>query len=106
MALDADLAHAGMYGGRNPADLAVVDVACGGADCHSGDPAAGRDHIQRVTRSVQATYAGAIAQVRHAFGAQPDLTAQMGVHGVQSDQPLSADAVAVAGGLRYGSVRS
>jgi hypothetical protein len=30
MALDADLAHAGMHGGRNPADLAVADVACGG----------------------------------------------------------------------------
>jgi hypothetical protein len=93
MALDADLAHAGMYGGRNPADLAVVEVACGGANCHSGDPAAGRDHIQRVTRSIQATYAGAIAQVRHAFGAQPDLTAHQGTHAVQDDQVVSPDAV-------------
>ena len=94
LALDADLAHTGMYGGRNPADLAVADVACGGAKCHSGDPAAGRDHIQRVNTSIQATYAGAIAQVRHTFGAQPDLTARMGVHAVQSDRPPSAEAVA------------
>jgi hypothetical protein len=85
LALDADLAHAGMYGGKNPADLAVVDQACGGADCHSGDRLAGRDHIQRVTRSVQATYTGAIAQVRYAFGAQPDGMAHMGVHAVPSE---------------------
>ncbi|MCX6031900.1 MAG: hypothetical protein NT169_21705 [Chloroflexi bacterium] len=94
LALDADLAHTGMYGGRNPADLAVVNVACGGADCHSGDPVAGRDHIQRVNTSIQATYAGAIAQVRYAFGAQPDQTAHMGAHAVQDDQVLSPDAVA------------
>jgi hypothetical protein len=94
LALDANLAHAGMYGGKNPADLAVVDVACGGANCHSGDPADGRDHIQRVTRSVQATYAGAIAQVRYAFGAQPNTTATMGVHAVQSDQAVPPGALA------------
>jgi hypothetical protein len=94
MALDADLAHAGMHGGSNPADLAVADVACGGADCHSGDPAGGRDHIQRVNRSVQATYAGATSQVRHAFGAQADVTARMGIRAVQSDQPLPDGAVA------------
>jgi hypothetical protein len=94
MALDASLAHAGMYGGRNPADLAVVEVACGGDKCHSGDPAAGRDHISRVMTSIQATYAGSIAQVRHAFGIQPDLTARMGVRAVKSIQVLSAEAVA------------
>jgi|GEM_PF-239972 len=93
MALDANLAHAGMYGGSNPADLSVVNAACGGANCHSGDPATGTDHIQRVTRSVQATYAGAISQVRHAFGAQADLIAQMGINAVQSDQPHSPGAV-------------
>jgi len=93
MALDADPAHAGMYGGRNPADLAVVDVACGGAKCHSGDPAEGRDHIQRVMHSIQATYAGGIAQVSHAFGAQPDLVAHAGIHAVQDDQVTSSKAV-------------
>lgn len=99
LALDADLAHAGMYGGRNPADLAVADIACGGADCHSGDPAAGRDHIQRVTRSVQATYAGAIAQVRHAFGAQPDATARMGIQAVQNLPAGQGDQLAPHGAV-------
>jgi hypothetical protein len=50
--------------------------------CHSGGAQANRDHIQRVATSIQATYAGAIAQVRYAFGAQPDLTAQMGIYAV------------------------
>ena len=93
LALDAGLAHAGMHGGRNPADLAVVNVACGGDKCHSGDPASGDDHIQRVTTSIQATYAGAISQVRHAFGAQPGLAAQMGIHAVQDALVLSPKAL-------------
>jgi hypothetical protein len=94
MALDADLAHAGMYGGRNPADLSVVNQACGGVKCHSGDSALGLDHIQRVTNSIQATYAGAIAQVRYTFGAQPDLTPRMGIAAVQDSAVLSPKAVA------------
>lgn len=99
LALDADVAHAGMYGGKNPADLAVADVACGGANCHSGSAADGRDHIQRVTRSVQATYAGAIAQVRYAFGAQPDAAAVMGVHAVEGDPSLTPAAATAPGAL-------
>jgi hypothetical protein len=50
--------------------------------CHSGTSQADRDHIQRVTTSLQATYAGAIAQVRYAFGAQPDLLARFGITAV------------------------
>ncbi len=94
LALDADLAHAGMYGGRNPADLAVVNQACGGDQCHSGDAAGERDHIQRVTTSIQATYAGAIAQVRHAFGAQAGPDARQGIHAVEDSQVLAPKAVA------------
>jgi hypothetical protein len=82
LALAADLAHSTMRGGANPSDLSVVEASCGGEKCHSGTPQVNRDHIQRVTTSLQATYAGAIAQVRYAFGAQPDLTAQMGVFAV------------------------
>jgi hypothetical protein len=81
-ALAADLAHSTMRGGANPSDLAVVEASCGGEKCHSGTSQANRDHIQRVTTSLQATYAGAIAQVRYAYGAQPDLTAQMGIYAV------------------------
>jgi hypothetical protein len=82
MALSAVLAHSTMRGGGNPSELAVTEASCGGEKCHSGSSAAGRDHIQRVATSIQATYAGAIAQIRYAVGAQPDLTAHMGVYAI------------------------
>ncbi len=43
-----------------------------------------RDHIQRVLTGIQATYAGAIAQMRFTFGAQPDLKARYGVQAVKA----------------------
>ena len=82
VALDADLAHTGLI--RNPGDLAVAAQTCGGSDCHSGAPADHRDHLPRVERSIQATYAGAIAYVLRAFGVQPDDVARFGIHAVQS----------------------
>jgi hypothetical protein len=82
LALTADLAHSSLRGGANPSDLSVVEDSCGGEMCHSGTPQMERDHIQRVTTSLQATYAGAIAQVRYAFGAQKDLTARMGIFAI------------------------
>jgi len=85
LALDADLAHSTMRGDRNPSDFSVVQASCGGSECHSGSPEEGRDHIHRVLTSVQTTYAGAIAQIRFTYGAQPDLTARMGVSAVQDD---------------------
>lgn len=86
LALDADLAHSSMRGGANPSDLAVVEPSCGGSDCHSGAVSADRDHIQRVQTSIQATYAGAIAAVRYAFGVQPDPAAQLGAFAVQDTE--------------------
>jgi hypothetical protein len=86
MALEADLAHSSMRGGKNPSDLTVVEESCGGSDCHSGMPEDHRDHIQRVQTSIQATYAGAIAQIRYTFGAQPDLIARYGIKAVQAYQ--------------------
>ena len=91
LALNADLAHATMRGGSvpgttgNPSDLAVVKESCGGSACHSGVAEDGSDHIHRVLTSVQATYAGAIAQVNYAFGQQPDPAARWGVFAVQDD---------------------
>jgi hypothetical protein len=82
LALTADLAHSSLRGGANPSDLSVVEASCGGEMCHSGTPQVERDHIQRVTSSLQATYAGAITQVRYAFGAQKDLTARMGIFAI------------------------
>ncbi len=93
LALDADLAHSSMRGGANPSDLAVVALSCGGSDCHSGSVAGDRDHIQRVQTSIQATYAGAIANVRFSFGAQPDATAQLGAYAVKDLEMGSETAV-------------
>lgn len=86
LALDADLAHSTMRGGANPSDLSVVEQSCGGSKCHSGDEAGARDHIQRVRTSVQATYTGAITNIRYTFGAQPDLSPIMGIHAVDDEK--------------------
>lgn len=93
LALDKALAHAGLRGGRNPSDFSVVEASCGGTDCHSGSIEAQRDHIHRAMTSVQATYAGAIAQVRRAFGAQPDALARFGVFAIRDDRVVSLRAV-------------
>ncbi len=85
LALDAGLAHSSMRGGKNPSDLAAVEQSCGGGNCHSGTAADNLDHIQRVTTSVQSTYAGAIANIRFTFGAQPDLTARFGIQAVSDN---------------------
>jgi hypothetical protein len=82
LSLDRNQAHSGMHGGANPSALDVVQASCGGDACHSGAPDQQRDHIQRVTTSIQATYASAISQMRYAFGAQPNLKAQMGVYAI------------------------
>jgi hypothetical protein len=83
LALAAGLAHSTMRGGRNPSDLSVVEASCGGSTCHSGDPAENNDHIQRVMTSLQATYAGAIANILYTYGAEPDLTARYGIYAVE-----------------------
>ena len=86
LALDADLAHSTMRGGKNPSDLSVVEASCGGTNCHSGSEADNRDHIQRVMTSIQSTYAGAIANIRFTFGAQNDLTAHFGINAITDNQ--------------------
>src|SRR4030042_4380174 len=75
--------------GRTPWDVAVVEAACGGSECHGGPAEKGRDHIQRSRTSLQATYAGAIAAVRHAFGAQADSIAHFAVAAV-SDPTMTS----------------
>lgn len=84
LALDADRAHAGMRGGRNPSDLSVAAQSCGQPNCHGGyaDVDAEQNHVDRVLRSVQATYAGGIAAVRYTFGIQKDPAAQMAIHAI------------------------
>lgn len=85
LALDANLAHASMRGGKNPSDLSVVEQSCGGENCHSGSANQNRDHIQRVTTSLQATYTGAITSVLFTFGAEPDLTPRYSTHEVTDE---------------------
>ena len=83
LALNADLAHSSIRGGGNPSDLSVAQESCGGSNCHSGSEAEDRDHIQRVMTSIQSTYAGAIANIRYSFGAQPRLVPEMGILAVR-----------------------
>ena len=93
LALDKNLAHSGMRGGKNPSDFSVVEASCGGSQCHSGSAAENNDHIHRSLTSIQATYAGAIAQVRRSFGAQPDGAARFGIDAISTDQTVSPKAV-------------
>ncbi len=86
LALDADLAHSSMRGGANPSDLSVVEMSCGGSNCHSGSEAENRDHIQRVMTSIQSTYTGAIANIRFTFGAQTDLFPQFGTSAITDEK--------------------
>ena len=93
LALDQNLAHTGLRNGKNPSDFSVVEASCGGSQCHSGAAADHNDHIQRSITSIQGTYAGAIAQVRRSFGAQPDGTAHYGVYTIADDNVISPQAV-------------
>ncbi len=77
LALDKTIAHSTMRGGANPSDLQFVEASCGGTNCHSGAADLHNDHIPRVLSSLQATYAGAVANVLYTFGAQNDLLAHL-----------------------------
>lgn len=89
LALEADLAHSSLRGERNPSRLEVVEASCGGSLCHSGDALGERHHISRLVTSLHATYAGAIANVRYAAGAQPSLEAVQGISSVQDNDGAS-----------------
>ncbi|NJN95627.1 MAG: hypothetical protein HC875_16715 [Anaerolineales bacterium] len=94
LALDKDQAHIGLR--PNPADLTVAEQSCGQSGCHAGHADSSRNHLEQVTRSLQATYAGSIALVRYTFGAQKDLTPHFGVIGAVDPQPLPQTAPALA----------
>ncbi|HMK07768.1 MAG TPA: hypothetical protein VK449_01935 [Anaerolineales bacterium] len=89
LALDAATAHAGLRGGRNPSDFAVVEVSCGGEDCHGGPADQALDHIHRSEVSLQSTYAGPIAAVRQAFGAQNNKRAHYAIAAIEDRQITS-----------------
>ncbi len=95
LALDADRAHATMRGGRNPSDLSVAAQSCGQPQCHGGYANEEQNHVDRVLKSIQATYAGGIAAVLYAYAAQSSPTAQFGIHAVSdASKPLPPKALA------------
>ncbi|MGE5139594.1 MAG: hypothetical protein ACM3JD_09045 [Rudaea sp.] len=94
LALDKDRAHATLRGGRNPSDLSVAAENCGQTNCHGGYTDEERNHVDRVLKSLQSTYAGGIATLRYTFGLQPSLTAQSGLHAVVDESaPLPEKAI-------------
>ncbi len=103
LTLDADRAHAAMRGGRNPSDLSVAAQSCGQPGCHGGYADEEQNHVDRVLKSVQATYAGGIAAVLYAFGAQSSPTAQFGIHAV-SDTSASLPPKALAALLQFAPI--
>ncbi len=94
-------AHAGLIGGRNPSDFAVIDQSCGrtmpdGTACHNGDTAEERDHIHRVKTTIMATKAGEFAHTRYTFGAQKDFPAEYGVTAIRGNPPEGRENVVAA----------
>ncbi len=83
LALDANRAHATMRGGRNPSHLGVASESCGQPDCHGGYADEEQNHVDRVLKTLQATYAGGIATLRYTFGLQSSPAAQFGINAVQ-----------------------
>ena len=88
LSLNKEQAHANLRGGKNPSDLAAVQESCG-QGCHSGFSDEDKNHVDRVLRSLQGTYAGAIANVRFSFGAQANPTPRYGAYGVTDDNPAA-----------------
>lgn len=77
LALDSDLAHQGLRGGRNPSRLEFVSVSCGTtpgdpSPCHSSRPHRLRNHADNISGSVMATAAGIINTLRYQWGWAPD----------------------------------
>ncbi len=98
LALDADRAHATMRGGRNPSDLSVSAESCGQPNCHGGYAEEEQNHVDRVLKSLQSTYAGAISTVRYTFGLQPSPLAQFGLRAVEDNsRPLPDKALPALG---------
>lgn len=88
LSLEADQAHEGLRGGKNPADLSAALLSCG-QGCHDNAADIEQNHVARVQRSIQATYAGGIATVRFSFGAQSGDIPIFGVYGVTDNAVLS-----------------
>lgn len=69
-------------GRRNPSALKVAGRSCGQAHCHSGHENKDRNHIERVRKSMMATLAGVISNLRFQWGGQSGKEAKYGVYKV------------------------
>lgn len=92
--VDKKAAHQNLIGGKNPADLRVVTKGCGGrgdlaGSCHNNRSGTEANQIDRVKKSLQASYAGGIVAIRFGFGADTTRVARYGVANVQDDSILS-----------------
>jgi hypothetical protein len=65
-------------GKGNPSALATANLSCGQAQCHSGHEQEDRNHIQRVRKSIMATMAGVITNLRYQWGGQAGKQAKYG----------------------------
>ena len=74
LALDADLAHSSMRGGKNPSDLSVVRAILRRRRLSQRFSRRMAQSHRTGETSIMATYTGAITNARYTFGAQPDLT--------------------------------
>jgi hypothetical protein len=96
LALDKELAHVGLRGGANPSRLEVAAESCGQVNCHGGWTESGpgnRNMVDRVTRSLQATYAGGIALVRYSLGAQSSRDPLYATHAVTATGTVTSPAL-------------
>jgi hypothetical protein len=89
LGVTAEIAHQGLIGGRNPADLSVADQTCGrpGGQCHAERNLPAQNSVARVRSGIMATMSGVIASLRYSWGAQASDEARYAAVGVKKARP-------------------
>lgn len=97
LSLDLETVHDSLIGAEgnlgNPSDLSTVETTCGGTDCHSGDAAQNRNHIELARMNLHTTYAGGVNETLAALGA-PRGEVYYGLVAETDAEPAHAEAVA------------
>ena len=93
LALDKNLAHQNLIGGRNPSDFRVVHRSCGrrapdGTLCHSGHVEIEKNPAETAPKSLMATMAGVITGIRYTWGAQDTPEAVYGSVGIKGPDKI------------------
>ncbi len=83
------IAHQGLIGGRNPADLSVASQTCGrsGGQCHAERKLEAQNSVKRVRFGIMATMSGVIASLRYSWAAQTSDEARYASVGVKNATP-------------------